>query len=150
MPAPSRREAAYAAGTDDGAVAMFVVVITVALLAMAGLVIDGGYALAARQEAANTAEQAARVGADALSRDSVRSGGPARIDPAQAAAAARGYLSAAGHVGDVDVSGDTVTVTVRVSKRTAILSAVGINAIAVTGRATARGLIGIDREEERP
>jgi len=140
MPAPSRREAAYAAGTDDGAVAMFVVVITVALLAMAGLVIDGGYALAARQEAANTAEQAARVGADALS----------RIDPAQAAAAARGYLSAAGHVGDVDVSGDTVTVTVRVSKRTAILSAVGINAIAVTGRATARGLIGIDREEERP
>jgi Flp pilus assembly protein TadG len=138
------------AAADDGAVTMFVVLITVALLLMAGLVIDGGYALAARQEASNTAEQAARVGADALSRDSLRAGGRARVDPAAAAAAARGYLATVGHGGEVEVAGDTVTVSVRVSERTAILSAVGISAITVTGSATARGLTGIDRVEEGP
>jgi Flp pilus assembly protein TadG len=148
MTAHGRRTAAPLISTDEGAVAMFVVVITMALLAMAGLVIDGGYTLAARQEAANTAEQAARIGADALSRDSLRSGGPVRIDSAAAASAARDFLAAVGHNGEVTVSGDLVTVTVRVSQRMAILSAVGVNAIAVTGRASARGLIGIDRVEE--
>jgi Flp pilus assembly protein TadG len=135
-------------GTDEGAIITFVVLITVALLAMAGLVIDGGYTLAARQEAANTAEQAARAGADALSRDSLRSGEPVRVDPTAAASAARDYLAAVGHRGEVTVSGELVTVTVHVSQRMAILSAFGINEIRVSGRSTARGLTGIVQVEE--
>ncbi|WP_367186737.1 Tad domain-containing protein, partial [Sporichthya sp.] len=51
--------------SDEGSITPFVVVITAALLAMGGLVVDGGFALAARQDATATAEQAARAGADA-------------------------------------------------------------------------------------
>ena len=59
---------------ERGASTMFVVLFAVALLAVAGLVIDGGYALGAKREAMNSAEQAARVGADALDQGSLRDG----------------------------------------------------------------------------
>src|SRR3546814_5744105 len=45
---------------ERGSVTAFVVIMTSALLAMAGLVIDGGYALAAHRRAFNEAEAAAR------------------------------------------------------------------------------------------
>ena len=51
---------------ERGASTVFIVLFTVAMLAVAGLVIDGGYALGAKREAMNSAEQAARAGADAL------------------------------------------------------------------------------------
>ena len=132
---------------DEGAVTVFVVVLTAALLVTAGLVIDGGYALAARQEAASVAEQAARAGADALSRDSIRTGGPLRVDPAAANAAVTRYLDAGDHEGSASVAGDAVTVSVRITRRTAILSAFGIDTLTATETATARGLTGIDRPE---
>ena len=122
--------------------------LTAALLAMAGLVIDGGYALAARQEAAADAEQAARAGADAISRDSLRGGGPLHVDPAAATAAAHALPRRhAATTGSASVAGDAVTVTVRITRTTAILSAVGIDTLSATATATARGLTGIDRPE---
>jgi len=133
---------------DDGSITAFVVLSTVALVAFAGLVVDGGYAMAARQEAANVAEQAARAGADALARDQLRAGGPPTLDRAAATAAAQGFLLAAGQHGEVAVVGDKVTV--RVSRRTAVLSIVGINWLVGSARASARGLIGIDEVEEAP
>ena len=132
---------------DEGAATLFVVVLTAALLAMAGLVVDGGYALAARQQAAAAAEEAARAGADELSRDSVRAGGPLRVDPAAATAAVSRYLGARGQEGQASIAGDAVTVTVRVTRRTAILSAVGIDTLTATATATARGLTGIEHPE---
>lgn len=136
--------------SDDGSITPFVVIFTAALLAMAGLVVDGGYALAARQDAAATAERAARAGADSLSTASVLSGGPLRIDPMTARAAAERQLAVAGRTGEASVSGDTVTVTVRIARSTAILSAVGINTLTATATASARGLTGIDHEEPLP
>jgi Flp pilus assembly protein TadG len=133
--------------TDEGSATLFVVVIATALLAMAGLVIDGGYALAARQEAGGTAEQAARAGADAISRDTLRSGGPVRLDPAAAIAAAQSILAATGHTGTATVQGDAVTVTVQITRRTAVLSVIGIDTVSSTSTATAVGLTGIDRPE---
>lgn len=135
---------------DQGSITPFVVVLTAALLAMAGLVVDGGYALAARQEAAATAEQAARAGADALARESLMRGRPIRINPAQAQVAVDRHLAAVGHPGSAAVTSDAVTVTVRVTRKTAILSAIGIDTLTATESATARGLTGIDREEPLP
>jgi hypothetical protein len=132
---------------DEGSATLFVVVLAAALLATAGLVIDGGYALAARQEAAATAEQAARAGADALARDGLRAGDPPRLDPAAATAAAQAYLADTGHTGTATVTGQAVTVTVRISRPTAILSAVGIDSVASTASATAVGITGIDRPD---
>ena len=135
---------------DDGSITPFVVVLTAALLAMAGLVVDGGYVLAARQEAAASAEQAARAGADALSARSLLGGGPLRIDPIAARSAAERQLAEAGRTGEASVVGDTVTVSVRVTHRTAILSAVGVGTLTATATASARGLTGIDHEESLP
>lgn len=143
-----RHAAASHGAADEGSITPFVVVLTAALLAMAGLVVDGGYALAARQDANATAERAARAGADALSRESVLGAGPLRIDPAAARAAADRQLAAAGRTGQVTVTGETVTVTVRVTRATAILSAIGIETLTATSTASARGLTGIDHEEE--
>jgi hypothetical protein len=133
---------------DEGSITPFVVVLTAALLAMAGLVIDGGYALAARQDANASAERAARAGADALSRESVLGGGPLRIDPVAARAAADRQLAAAGRTGQVTIAGDAVTVTVTVTHPAAILSAIGIDTLSASATATARGLTGIDHEEQ--
>lgn len=132
---------------DEGAVTLFVVVLAAALLAMAGLVIDGGYALAARQEASSVAEQAARAGADAISQASLHSRGPLHLDPAAARRAAESYLATTGHEGQTTVAGDAVTVTVRITRPTAILSAIGIADLSSTATATASGITGIDRPE---
>src|SRR3546814_13898387 len=60
---------------ERGSVTAFVVIMTSALLAMAGLAIDGGYALAAHRRAFNEAEAAPRAGAQAVSSEE-RTGGP--------------------------------------------------------------------------
>lgn len=132
---------------DDGSITPFVVVITAALLAMAGLVVDGGFALAARQEATATAEQAARAGADVLARDDAQRGGPLRLDPTAARLAAERFLATTGHTGHATIDGDAVTVSVTVTRTTAILSAFGIDTLTANATASARGLTGIDREE---
>ena len=132
---------------DEGTITVFVVVIATALLAMAGLVIDGGTALAARQQARSIAEQAARAGADQIARESLRTGGAPRLDPVAATAAAHRYLDARGQVGQVAVHGEAVTVTVRITRLAAILSAVGIDTLSSTATATAHGLTGIDHPE---
>lgn len=120
--------------TDRGsAIAAYMLVMAVVLFAFAGLVLDGGAALTARGQAADTAQQAARAGADALDSGSLRSGA-LRADPSAAAAAARAVLSAAGVDGQVEVAGSQVTVTARVSRPTAILSMVGVGE--VSGSAT--------------
>jgi Flp pilus assembly protein TadG len=134
---------------DAGQVTAFTVVIVAAVLGVAGLVIDGGYALAARQEAANVAEQAARIGADQLAPESLRAG-PVRLDQVAARAAARDYLARVGHTGTVTTDGTTVTVEVTVSRRTAVLGSVGVDALTVTGRSSARSIDGIRVEEREP
>jgi hypothetical protein len=122
-------------------------VLALGLLAMAGLVIDGGEKLVAQRRANHLAEQAARAGAQAVDIGAVRTGRPA-LDPAAAHAAAAGYLAAAGYRGSVTVGPDSVGVTVVDRQPTAVLGLLGIHHLEVTGRGQARLLIGIT--EARP
>lgn len=125
-----------------GFVSLYVAVITMGLLALAGLVIDGGNALAARERAADSAGQAARAGADALNLTALRTGGPPVASTAGATRAADAVL-ADGHVtGTVTVHGQAVTVTVVVHQPTSILSAVGLTSITGTATATATSVRG--------
>ena len=137
------------AGGDPecGSVALYMALIAVGLLMMAGLVVDGGAAIAARARAVDVSEQAARAGADALSQSSLRVGGPGGLtaDPGVARAAAVRVLAAADATGDVQVSGATVTVTARVFRRAAVLSAVGVGDLSQTQTSTAAALYGTDR-----
>ncbi len=128
---------------DRGSISLYFAIITIATLVMAGLVLDGGAALAARERAADLATQAARSGADALTPTSLRGApGALQADPAAARQAVNTLLDAAGANGTVTVSGHTVTVAVTVPKHTVILSAVGVEDISQTASASATALYG--------
>jgi hypothetical protein len=120
----------------------------VGLMAMAGLVIDGGAASAARGRAADLAQEAARAGADALAPDSLRGATPAalRIDPAAAHRATLQVLTLGGATGEVTVNGLTVSVVAHVPEHAAVLSAVGVGDLTGTARASATILYGTTTE----
>jgi Flp pilus assembly protein TadG len=132
---------------DAGNASIILVLITPAIFGVAGLVVDGGRALNARQHAANQAEQAARAAADAVDVDAIRTGAGLVIDPLAARRAAERYLAAAGASGRVSVGRQSVTVTVNASTQTAFFAVIGVNHISVTGTATARPARGVVTEE---
>lgn len=134
-------------GRDAGNASIVLVLITPALFGVAGLVVDGGRALNARQKATDQAEQAARAAADAVDIDAIRTGEALVIDPLAARAAAQRYLAAAGGVGTVSVEQGSVTVTVRATTTTAFFAVIGIHQLIVSGTATARPAQGVSTEE---
>ena len=125
---------------DRGTVTAFVVGFTVALLAMAGLVVDGGYMLAGQRAAFDIAEAAARAGAQAVDEDALRQGGGVVVQPDAARQRVADYLAQSGHEGTVEVSGDTVTVHVTVTQRLAILGIVGVGPATIHASGTAHGV----------
>jgi hypothetical protein len=129
---------------DRGSVALFMAVFMMALLVLAGLVVDGGAAIAARERAADLAQQAARAGADALVPASLRGSSPAglQVDPNAAQSAAARVLALGGATGEITITGLEVTVTARVPRRAAILAAVGVTDLTGTATATATVLHG--------
>ena len=129
---------------DRGSITAYLLIMTVALVVLAGLVLDGGAALTAHGTAADTAQQAARAGADALDEQSLRASAPAGLttNPAAAREAAAAVLAAADVTGDITVTGTSVTVTARATTPTAILAIVGINQVGGTATATAIPLHG--------
>jgi hypothetical protein len=133
---------------ERGSVTAFVTVFTVALLAVAGLVADGGYLLAARRRAINEAEAAARAGAQAVRTEVLRAGGPVTVDPGGARRRVLDYLTPTGHAGTVEVSGDTVRVEVSFTQSMAILGALGLRDVTVRGAGEAQGVRGVDQEVE--
>jgi hypothetical protein len=141
----SPRFVRHASGIDGeaGMVTAFVVIFTSALILLAGLVFDGGLTLAAKVQAIDEAQAAARAGAQALDLTSYRATGQVVLDPAAATADAEAYLAATSHIGTVTVSGDQVTVTVRISQPTQILGIAGIGSLTVSGTGTARAEQGV-------
>lgn len=128
---------------DEGRVTAFVLVLTVGMLAMAGLALDGGLALAAKVRAGGQAEAAARAGAQAVDLAAYRTSGTVQLVPAQAVTYAQAHLAAEGAVGTVTVSGDTVTVTVTAIETTQLLGLVGISSLQVHGHGSAHPQRGV-------
>lgn len=131
-------------------VTAFVVIFTLALLLLAGLVIDGGLTLAARVRAIDEAQAAARAGAQAINLPLFRATGQVALDPDQAQAAAQTYLAATGNPGTVTVNGDQVTVAVTISQPMQILGLAGIGHLTVTGHGSAIAEHGVDTPESAP
>jgi hypothetical protein len=124
-------------GEEEGTVTAFVVVFALALMLVAGLVLDGGLALAAKVQAIDDAQAAARAGAQAIDLPTYRATGQITLNPAEATEDADNYLAAAGHTGTVAVAGNQVTVTVTITQPTQILDIAGIDNFTVTGTGTA-------------
>ncbi|OXM44489.1 pilus assembly protein TadG-related protein [Amycolatopsis alba] len=132
---------------EEGRVTAFVLALLLGLLALTGLSLDGGLALASKVRAGGQAESAARAGAQALDLAAYRATGAVRVDPARARDLAQRYLDSVGATGTVTVAGETVTVTVTAVYRTQLLSLAGIDDIHTHGRGAAhpqRGVAGIE------
>lgn len=124
--------------SEEGSVTVFVVGFTLALMMVAGLVYDGGRILAARRQAHDLADNAARAAAQAVDLDALRSGVPVELDPLDAQVAAEDYLATAGHTGEVLVTADTVEVHVTITTPMVLLQLAGISERTVTASGEAR------------
>lgn len=136
------------AGGEQGTVTAFVASFTIALLAVAGLVIDGGLTLATQRRAFNEANAAARAGAQAVDEASLRTAGRLRLDPGQARRRALEHLSATGLTGSADVRGDVVTVRVTTTQRLTVLSLVGVGPLTVHADGSARAVQGVETGDD--
>jgi hypothetical protein len=122
---------------DEGTVTAFALILTVALLACAGLVLDGGQTLTARVRAIGLAQEAARAGAQELDLTVYRTNGTVVLRPDAAADAARAYLTAASVTGQVSATAAAITVTVQTDQPTQLLALIGVRSLHVTGHAIA-------------
>ncbi len=122
-------------------------ILAVGLVAVAGLVFDGGMVLVAKRRAINTAEQAARAGAQQLDVAAIRAGRPHRLDAPAARAAALAYLRGAGYRGTARAHADAVEVEVAWSQPTTILRLAGVGTQTGTVSASARSVHGVTSEE---
>jgi Flp pilus assembly protein TadG len=127
---------------EAGAVSVFVVVVTMALIAVTGLVLDGGRLLAARREAQDIAANAARAGAQALDETQLRSGHKV-LDAVASGRAVAQYLAHTSATGTSRVDADTVTVTVRMPVRMLLPAMVGRGRRTVTATQQARAVQGV-------
>jgi Flp pilus assembly protein TadG len=132
--------------SERGAVSVLVIGVAIALFVMAGLVVDGGNAINARQKISDDVEQAARAGADQIDVPTLRQSGIIVVLEGQARAAATSYLAGLGYDAgriSVDVAGNEVTVTAEDTISTQLLTLIGRNTFEVNGEATARPAAGI-------
>lgn len=96
---------------DAGYVTVFTLGVSMALVSVVGLVLDGGRAQRAQSDSFGVAAAASRAGAQQL--DAVAAvNGEIRLDPGRAADAVRTFLAARGLTGRVAVTDTQVTVTV--------------------------------------
>ncbi|MFE3580625.1 pilus assembly protein TadG-related protein [Streptomyces vinaceus] len=134
---------------DEGGVAVYTAICTVALLGIIGLAIDGGGKLRATERADAVAMEAARAAGQAIDPAAAVTGDAVRADPEAAQAAAYAYLARAGTQGTVSLTGDhtQLTVTVNDAYATKFLSIVGIGSMNVTGHGSAHLLHGVTQPE---
>ncbi|MEW2356922.1 pilus assembly protein TadG-related protein [Spirillospora sp. NPDC029432] len=127
---------------DRGTIAMYVVLFTPAVFLLAGLLVDGGLAIHARQRAADMAEQAARAGANEIDTAELRRTGEPVIAPDRARAAACDLLADYGE--DITASRcaadeEQVDVTVQLTVRAQLLGIVpGLGEFTMTSTASAQ------------
>ncbi len=119
---------------DRGVVTAFVLGLAMCFMVTAGMAVDGGRIVATRVEAADHAENAARVGAQQVSLLRL---GWRLLDPVKAKHAAEEYLNSHGISGQVIVGLRTVNVTVTLKQQTTLLRLVGIGSQTVTATRTA-------------
>ncbi|MEV0664432.1 TadE/TadG family type IV pilus assembly protein [Actinomadura luteofluorescens] len=133
-------------GRDRGTIAMYTVLFTPVVILLAGLLVDGGLAIHARQRAADMAEQAARAGANQIDTDALRRTGEPVLDPGRARAAACDLLASYSDQvtgSQCDADEQEVAVTVRIGVRPQLLGIIpGFGEFQLTSSATARPVTG--------
>ena len=133
--------------SEDGQILVLTVVVALALLAILGLVADGGFMLARHRELQGVADAAARAGAAQLDEASYRAsnGRTATLNPTQAQGAAGRYLRTVSFTGQTSIAATPTQVTIELSEmvRPIIFSSVGIGPIRLAVHTVARPRTGI-------
>ncbi|MFD9418181.1 hypothetical protein ACFWC9_26195 [Streptomyces goshikiensis] len=134
---------------DRGGIAVYTAIVTIALLGIIGLALDGAGKLRATERADAVAMEAARAAGQAIDPAQAVTGNGLRADSEAAAAAARAYLARASTQGSVSLSADGTQLTVTVSDTyaTKFLSVAGISSMGVSGHGSARLLHGVTQPE---
>lgn len=132
---------------DRGTVAMFATIFAVFVLMLAGLLVDGGLEIHARQRAADIAEQAARAAADDVDVAYLRRTGKARIvasdEPCRRARAlAATYKEVTGTI-DCVTSAQTARVGIHIKVRFQLLGVFGFHEFPMSSTASAQPQEGI-------
>lgn len=152
---PTAAPGVVGAGAGDrGSATVWMLLMAPALVFGTGLVVDGGRAITARQEAIGLASEGARAAVDRMDVAGFRDDGAIRaVAPGAAQAAACTWIgqyrpdaSCAAVVG----SQGQVDVTVTITYRPAILGAVGVGPQVVSATAGARPAIGDTQEVSIP
>jgi Flp pilus assembly protein TadG len=129
---------------ERGSLTLMLAVLFIALLALAGIVIDGGAKLAAAENATSVAQEAARAGAGIVSKTTAYSRGVFVVNQAAAVGAAQQFLSSSGYHGTVSpVGANSIRVSVRITAPSRVLSIISIDTMTVTGTATAQLVSGV-------
>jgi hypothetical protein len=139
-PGPADPGPADRGPADRGSLTLMLAVLFIALVGLAGIVIDGGAKLTAAENANAVAQEAARAGAGIVNRASAYSGGNFIVARDQAIAAADQYLASAGYRGgarQVPGRANEIEVTVTLTEPTKVLSIIGISSFTESGRAIA-------------
>lgn len=134
---------------DEGGIAVYTAIVSIVLLGIIGLVLDGGGKLRATERADALAMEAARAAGQALDPAGAVTGTDYRVASQAAQAAAHAYLSKAGVSGTVSISPDRTTITVAVHETysTKFLPVIGVGSLPVTGHGTAKLLHGINQPQ---
>jgi Flp pilus assembly protein TadG len=125
--------------TERGSITAFVAVLAITFIACAGLAVDGGRLVAARVQLADHAENAARAGVQEVT--SLRSGEP-DIDVGRARSTAVAYLRSHGISGEVLVTTEIVTVTVRRVVPMSLLGLFGAGSRMISAERSAKAVTG--------
>lgn len=139
---------------DRGSATVWTLLLAPALFLGVGLVVDGGRAVTARQDALGLASEAARAAVDRMDVTGYRGGGGlTAVAPGSARAAACTWVD--DHRPDASCGATVgaegrVDVTVRITYRPALLSAVGVGPQLVSATAGARPAVGDTVEVDVP
>lgn len=120
---------------DRGSVTAFIVGLVMTFIACAGLAVDGGRLVTAKVRASDRAENAARLGAQAVT--GIRLGVPI-VEERRAIRIAGDFLRSVGASGSVDANRFEVCVTIREQVDMTLLDLVGVDSRPVRGRRCAR------------
>ena len=122
-----------------GSISGFVLVLSMTFIACAGLAFDGGRMIAARAEATDAAENAARAGAQQIT--SLRSGSPT-IDKNSAITSAHQFLESIEIMGAATADENSVTVTTNIRVPMTLLGLFGVRDKSVSAIRSAQPFTG--------
>jgi Flp pilus assembly protein TadG len=124
---------------ERGAISVWFATASLVMIILVGMTVDLGGKVHTQQRTRNMAAQAARTGAQEVQGSTAVRGEDLRVDITAAKAAAQDYLRAAGVNGTVTVTGgDTLVVRTTDTYNSKFLGIIGLDAMQVTGEASAR------------